>query len=70
MLLKSFKIEKNEFISQIWNDLFIVSLYINEDWKRKNGNIHVSINSRNNDFNSTKTSCFGFFFIIVGIYEV
>lgn len=69
MLLKSFKIEKNEFISQIWNDLFNVSLYINEDWKRKNGNIHVSLNSRINDFNSTKTSCFGFL-IIVGIYEV
>lgn len=43
MLLKSFKIEKNKFISQIWNDLFIVSLYINEDWKRKNGNIHKSL---------------------------
>lgn len=43
MLLKSFKIEKNKFISQIWNDLFIVSLYINEDRKKKNGNIHKSL---------------------------
>lgn len=43
MFLKSCKIEENEFISQIWNDLYMVSLYINEDWNRKNGNIHKSL---------------------------
>lgn len=42
-VVEIFQSRKNEFISQIWNDLYIVSLYINEDWNRKNGNIHKSL---------------------------